>query len=92
LFSFVIVIPNWSIVYLKKKATAWALQNWIHDAQQRTEEYHRDGSQSPVTWILTHGKNIPPGAIKGGHDQGHVLYVARAFQDVSCDTYLWTNN
>jgi len=65
----------------EKKADAWALQNWIHDAQQRTEEYRRNGSQSPVTWVLTHGKHIPPGAIKGGHDQGHVLYIARAFQD-----------
>jgi len=65
----------------EKKAAAWALQNWIHDAQQRTAQYHRDGPQSPVTWILTHGKNIPPEAIKGGHDQGHVLYIARAFQD-----------
>jgi len=65
----------------EKKAVAWALQNWIHDAQQRTAVYHRDGPQSPVTWILTHGKKIPPWAIKGGHDQGHVLYIARAFHD-----------
>jgi len=64
-----------------KKADAWALQNWIHDAQQTTEEYYRNGSQSPVTWVLTHGKRIPDGAIKGGHDQGHTLYIARAFQD-----------
>jgi hypothetical protein len=79
-----LVYPDWSLARLKKKADAWALQNWLHDAQQRTEEYHRNGSQSSVTWILTHGKRIPPGAIKGGHDQGHTLYIARAFQDVSC--------
>jgi hypothetical protein len=93
-FSFAlipIVNSDWSIVYLKKKAVAWALQNWIHDAQQRTAVYHRDGPQSPVTWILTHGKNIPPGAIKGGHDQGHVLYIARAFHDVSRYSSLWIN-
>jgi len=66
---------------VEKKADAWALQNWIHAAQQRTEEYYRDGSQSSVTWVLTHGKNIPSGAIKGGHDQCHTLYIARAFQD-----------
>jgi len=64
-----------------KKADAWALQNWIHEAQQTTEAYHKNGSQSPVTWVLTHGKRIPPGAIKGGNDQGHTLYIARAFQD-----------
>ena len=69
----------------KKKADAWALQNWIQEAQQTTEAYHKNGSQSPVTWVLTHGKRIPPGAIKGGNDQGHTLYIARAFQDVSCD-------
>jgi len=65
----------------EKKSEAWALQNWIYDAQKRTEEYSRKGSQSPATWVLTHGKRIPPGAIKGGHEQGHTLYVARAFQD-----------
>jgi len=65
----------------EKKADAWALQNWLHDAQQRTEEYHRNGSQGSVTWVLTHGKRIPSGAITGGNDQGHTLYIARAFQD-----------
>lgn len=65
----------------EKKADTWALQNWIHDAQIRAQEFHHYGSPNPVTWVLTNGKNIPPGAIEGGCDQGHTLYIARAYQD-----------
>jgi hypothetical protein len=75
--------PDVFVVRSKKKADTWALQNWIHDAQIRAQEFHHYGSPNPVTWVLTNGKNIPPGAIEGGCDQGHTLYIARAYQDVS---------
>jgi hypothetical protein len=65
----------------EKKATAWALQNWLHDAQRRTDEINNVGSTEPVYWVLSHGKNIPREAIEGGNDSGHTLYIARAFQD-----------
>jgi hypothetical protein len=72
------------IIYSKKKADAWALQNWVHDAQTRAEKFHNNGSQTDtVAWVLTYGKAIPPGAIEGGYDQGHTLYIVRAYQDVS---------
>jgi hypothetical protein len=64
-----------------KKADAWALQNWVHEAQARAEEYYKQGPQSPVTWVLTYGKNILPRAIEGGYDQGHTVFIARAYQD-----------
>jgi hypothetical protein len=83
-FELHFVYPDLLIICSKKKADAWALQNWIHGAQTRAEEFHKHGSPEAVTWVLTYGKNIPPGAIEGGCDQGHTLYIARAFQDVSC--------
>jgi len=75
--------PDLLAVYLKKKADAWALQNWVHEAQARAEEYYKRGPQSPVTWVLTYRKNILPGAIEGGYDKGHTVFIARAYQDVS---------
>jgi len=65
----------------EKKATVWALQNWLHDAQMRTDRYNSGGSSQPLNWILNHGKAIPPNAIEGGNDKGHTLYIARAFQE-----------
>jgi len=65
----------------EKKAQVWALQNWLHDAQARTEDYHQNGLRAPVAWILTHGQNIPESAIQGGEEHGKPLYIARAFQD-----------
>lgn len=65
----------------EKKAEVWALQNWLHDAQARTAQFHQNGPQGPVTWVLANGKHIPQGAIVGGEDSGHQLYICRAFQD-----------
>ncbi|KAG9119559.1 hypothetical protein FRC07_005368, partial [Ceratobasidium sp. 392] len=62
-----------------KKAQAWGLQNWMTDAQRRTQQYHQSGSQGP-TWVLTHGTQIPQGAFVGGQDtDGSPLYIARTF-------------
>ncbi|TFK54526.1 carbohydrate-binding module family 12 protein [Heliocybe sulcata] len=65
----------------EKKANVWAFQNWLHDAQQRTEAFYRDGPRAPTTWVLVHGKNIPEGAIQGGEEHGQPLYICRAFYD-----------
>lgn len=69
----------------QKKADIWALQNWVHDAQARTQHFYQSGgniSQGQVIWVLAHGKQIPRGAIVGGNDKGHTIFIARAFQDV----------
>jgi len=66
----------------EQKADAWALSNWIHDAQARAAAYHRDGPRGPYTWVLTNGKNFPQGAIEGGREKnGNVLYIARVFHE-----------
>ncbi|KIJ49686.1 carbohydrate-binding module family 12 protein [Sphaerobolus stellatus SS14] len=65
-----------------KKAQVWGLQNWLQDAQRRTEEFHERGPNAPTTWVLAHGKNIPQGAIVAGEEHGKV-YIARAFYEGS---------
>ena len=67
----------------QKKSVTWALQNWIHDAEVRTNQYRSGQWNSPVGWVLNHGRNIPEDAIEAGEEKGNVLYIARAFQDVS---------
>ncbi|KAA1475143.1 carbohydrate-binding module family 12 protein [Dentipellis sp. KUC8613] len=64
-----------------KKALTWQLQNWLRDAQDRTNRFKRDGPQGPTTWVLNEGKSIPPGALVGGHENGQPLYIARAFHE-----------
>ncbi|KAI0647853.1 carbohydrate-binding module family 12 protein [Trametes meyenii] len=68
----------------EKKENVWALTNWLHDAQQRTEDYYRNGPRGPVTWILVEGKNIPTNiAIVGGEEHGTPHYICRGFHDGS---------
>jgi len=67
----------------EKKAQVWGLQNWIRDAQNRTEEFHQREPTAPTTWILTHGKTIPEGAIVGGEEHGRPVFIARAFHEGS---------
>jgi len=65
-----------------KKAEAWGLQNYISNAQARTDRFNQGGAQGPVNWVLTQGKNIPDNAIIGGTDtDGSQLWVARAYYD-----------
>lgn len=64
------------------KADAWALSNWLQDAQARAAQFRPDRPSGPYTWLLTHGKNFPPGAIEGGREKnGNVLYIARVFHE-----------
>ncbi|KAF8170224.1 carbohydrate-binding module family 12 protein [Mycena galopus ATCC 62051] len=63
----------------EKKAQTWALQNWVHDAEARTAEYHQSGARGPATWILNEGKVIPEKAILVGKEHSWNLYICRAF-------------
>jgi len=66
----------------EKKTHLWALQNWLQEAKERTDDFNQNGAKGPLTWILTSGKNIPHGALLGGQDKsGQALYIARAYYD-----------
>ncbi|KAI0712432.1 carbohydrate-binding module family 12 protein [Earliella scabrosa] len=68
----------------EKKSNLWALQNWLHDAEQRTREYYEGRARGPVTWILVDGKNIPTNiAIPGGEEHGTPHYICRGFHEGS---------
>jgi len=63
-----------------KKAQAWGLQNWMTDAQRRTQQFHGQGSSGAPTWVLTHGTQIPQGAFVGGQESdGTPLYITRTY-------------
>ncbi|KAK0438699.1 carbohydrate-binding module family 12 protein [Desarmillaria tabescens] len=65
----------------EKKAQTWALQNWLQDAQARTEQYRHNGPRGPAEWILNQGKNIPHNAIVVGREHDWTLYICRAFYE-----------
>ncbi|KAF9038365.1 carbohydrate-binding module family 12 protein [Hymenopellis radicata] len=65
----------------EKKAQTWALTNWLHDAEQRTNDFHRNGPRGPATWLLNKGKNIPQSAISVGREKEWTLYICRAFHE-----------
>ncbi|KAI0328989.1 carbohydrate-binding module family 12 protein [Cubamyces sp. BRFM 1775] len=68
----------------EKKANIWALQNWLHDAENRTRDYYQNGPRGPATWILVDGKNIPTNiAIVGGEEHGQPHYICRGFHEGS---------
>lgn len=68
---------------VQKKANVWALQNWLTEAQGRTEDFYRNGPRGPITWLLVHGKNFPQNMISGGEEHGQPIYIARAFHNGS---------
>ncbi|KAK0225714.1 carbohydrate-binding module family 12 protein [Armillaria fumosa] len=65
----------------EKKAQTWALQNWLQEAQARTEQYRHNGPRGPAEWILNQGKNIPHNAIVVGREHDWTLYICRAFYE-----------
>ncbi|KAI5889742.1 carbohydrate-binding module family 12 protein [Schizophyllum commune H4-8] len=65
----------------EKKAQVWALNNWITEAEQRTERYKREGPSGPATWILNKGKSIPSNAICVGPEKHWNLYICRAYYE-----------
>ncbi|KAL4253455.1 hypothetical protein ABKN59_002090 [Abortiporus biennis] len=58
----------------EKNAQGWGLQSWLKDAKARTVDFYRNGPRGPTTWVLTHGRSIPPGALKAGEEYGDPLY------------------
>jgi len=64
-----------------KKADAWSLQNWLHEAEARLNEYKRLGPRSPAQWILNRGKDIPSNSIVVGPEHDWILYICRAYID-----------
>lgn len=67
----------------EKKAQTWALSNWLHEGEARTEDYRRNGLRGPAQWILNRGKDIPEQAIVVGQEKDWTLYICRAFHDGS---------
>ncbi|KAH9948840.1 carbohydrate-binding module family 12 protein [Amylocystis lapponica] len=65
----------------EKKANVWALQNWLHEAEARTQDFFANGPRGPATWILNEGNSVPQGAIPGGEQQGRTLYICRGFHE-----------
>ncbi|KAJ3516540.1 hypothetical protein NLJ89_g1050 [Agrocybe chaxingu] len=63
------------------KAQAWSRENWLNDARARTQAFHQQGPSAPATWLLTHGKSIPKGAILVGREKSWNLYISRAYYD-----------
>lgn len=37
----------------EKKAFIWGAQNWLQEAQQRTQRFYQEGGNAPVTWVST---------------------------------------
>ncbi|KAF8684083.1 hypothetical protein RHS04_01671 [Rhizoctonia solani] len=63
-----------------KKALAWGLQNWMTDAQRRSQSFYQGGYSGKPTWVLTKGNRIPQGAFQAGQESdGTPLYVGRTF-------------
>ena len=62
------------------------MQSWLAEAQARTEQFHRNGPQGPVTWVLVHGKEIPQGAIQAGEENGNTFFACRTFYESGIGT------
>ncbi|TDL26191.1 hypothetical protein BD410DRAFT_784255 [Rickenella mellea] len=66
---------------------AWALQNWIKEAQNRTAAFFRDGPQEPATWLWSESLGQNPDVRQYVFQAGHKrengrdtpLFIARAF-------------
>jgi hypothetical protein len=54
---------------------------WLTVAAKRTDKFYRTGPEGPATWVLTHGKNIPQGAVEVSKERSFGLYICRAFID-----------
>lgn len=55
-------------------------QTWIRKAEERSRVYYERGPSGPVSWVFTHGTEIPRGALVCGEDiDGSPLYVCRTF-------------
>jgi len=57
------------------------MAQWVAAAKESTHKIRRDGSLSPLVWVLVEGTNIPSNAIIGGEDRRKPLYIARTFYE-----------
>jgi len=65
----------------EEKAHLWSLNNWLREAEQRTEAFRNGSYPGPVAWVLNQGKHIPSDAIEGGFERGAPLYICRAYHE-----------
>jgi len=65
----------------EKERAARGASNWLETAQYHTEEFYKNGPRAPYTWVLTHGKTIPHGAIVVAQEHDWLLHPARAYCD-----------
>ncbi|CAE6516695.1 unnamed protein product [Rhizoctonia solani] len=57
-----------------------ASPTWMRKAEERTRIYYEQGPSGPVSWVFTHGTEIPQNALVCGEDiDGSPLYVCRTF-------------
>ncbi|PFH52015.1 carbohydrate-binding module family 12 protein [Amanita thiersii Skay4041] len=63
-----------------KNSHQWAKENWMSEAQARTQNFRANGPQTPATWVLTHGKSIPQYAITISNDP-FSMFSCRAYMD-----------
>jgi len=56
-------------------------EGWLQKAQARATQFQRDGGRGPATWVLTHGKTMPPGALVVGKEHDWTLYIGRSYVD-----------
>ncbi|QRW24164.1 hypothetical protein RhiXN_10488 [Rhizoctonia solani] len=61
-----------------KKALAWGLQNWMTDAQRRSQSFYQGGYSGKPTWVLTKGNRIPQGAFQAGQESDGTHYTSVA--------------
>ncbi|CAE6439130.1 unnamed protein product [Rhizoctonia solani] len=55
-------------------------QTWIRKSEERSRTYYENGPSGPISWLLTHGTEIPHNALVCGEDiDGNPLYVCRTF-------------
>lgn len=64
------------------------MQEWVEDAQYRTQQYRQGQASGPVSWILCNGKQIPSDAIPGGKENSGTLYISRGFHKGSISKYI----
>jgi hypothetical protein len=64
------------------------MQEWVEDAQYRTQQFRQGQASGPVSWILCDGKQIPNNAVPGGKENSGTLYISRGFHKGSISEYL----
>jgi len=56
-------------------------EQWVQEAQQRTDRFYESGPKGPTTWVLTRGPRIPKGAIEVSKENSWSLFSCRSFYE-----------